>query len=142
MAKVPRVLLRWNDPPLRMSRVDPRFSPEAFFRTKAEWIAREVQRIAPRRPVLVWGAGRPTRKRAAQLEPHGLRIAGYIDIDAKKTTTALGGTGAPVISPAALPPPGEAFVLGYVSSRGARDLIRNALRARGYAEGRDFLMCA
>jgi glycosyltransferase involved in cell wall biosynthesis len=142
MAKVPRMLLRWNDPPLRMSRVDPRFSPEAFFRAKAEWIAREVQRIAPQRPVLVWGAGRPTRKRAAHLESHGLRIAGYIDIDAKKTTAALGGTGAPVISPAALPPPGEAFVLGYVSSRGARDLIRSALRARGYAEGRDFLMCA
>jgi glycosyltransferase involved in cell wall biosynthesis len=142
MAKVPRVLLRWNDPPLRMSRVDPRFSPEAFFRTKAEWIAREVQRIAPRRPALVWGAGRPTRKRAAHLEQHGLRIAGYIDIDAKKTTAALGGTGAPVISPGALPPPGGVFVLGYVSSRGARDLIRSALGARDYVEGNDFLMCA
>jgi hypothetical protein len=34
------------------------------------------------------------------------------------------------------------FVLGYVSSRGARELIRSELRDRGYAEGRDFLMCA
>lgn len=142
MAKVPRVLLRWHDPPTRISRIDARYSPEAFFRMKAEWIAREVQRLAPRRPVLVWGAGRPTRKRAAHLERHGVCLSGYIDIDAKKTTAALGGTGVPVISPAALPPPGEAFVLGYVSSRGARDLIRSALRVRGYVEGRDFLMCA
>lgn len=142
MAKVPRALLRWNDPPTRMSRLDARYSPEAFFRMKAEWIAREMKRVAPARPLLIWGAGRPTRKRAAHLEQHGVRIAGYIDIDAKKTTAALGGTGAPVISPAALPPPGEAFVLGYVSSRGARDLIRTALRGRGYVEGADFLMCA
>jgi glycosyltransferase involved in cell wall biosynthesis len=151
MAKVPRALLRWNDPPTRMSRLDPRFSPEAFFRTKAEWIARELvgrglltppKHRPHAKPLLVWGAGRPTRKRAAYLGQHGLRIAGYIDIDARKTTTALGGTGVPVIPPAALPPPGEAFVLGYVSSRGARELIRSELRARGYREGHHFLMCA
>lgn len=149
MAKVPRVLLTWHDAPARMSRTDARYSPEAFFRVKAEWIAREVKRIlAARRAIagapsiFVWGAGRPTRKRAAHLEPHGLRIAGYIDVDPKKTTAALGGTGAPVIGPNAIPPPGEAFVLGYVSSRGAREFIRAALRARGYTEGRDFLMCA
>lgn len=94
------------------------------------------------RPVLVWGAGRPTRKRAAHLERHGIRIAGYVDIDPRKTTPALGGTGVPVIAPGALPEPGRAFVLGYVAARGARDLIRPQLAARGYVEGRDFLMCA
>jgi hypothetical protein len=47
-----------------------------------------------------------------------------------------------VIGPEALPPPGRIFVLGYVSSRGARELIRAVLARRGYAEGRDFLMCA
>jgi hypothetical protein len=47
-----------------------------------------------------------------------------------------------VIPPAALPPPGETFVLGYVASRGARALIRGELARRGYTEGRDFLMCA
>jgi hypothetical protein len=41
-----------------------------------------------------------------------------------------------------IPPPANAFVLGYVSSRGARDLIRGELNARGYREGLDFLMCA
>lgn len=144
MAKVPRVLLRWNDRPERLSRRDPRYDEEAFFRLKAGWIAREVHRTiaGTARRVLVWGAGRPTRKRAAQLERHGLRIAGYIDVDARKATAALGGVGVPVVGPGELPEPADAFVLGYVASRGARELIRAALVARGYAEGRDFLMCA
>lgn len=142
MAKVPCILHRWHDPPRRSSRADPRYGPEAFFRVKAEWIAREVRRHAMSRPVYVWGAGRPTRKRTAHLATHGLRVAGYIDVDVKKITPALGGTGLPVLAPEDVPPPGAAFILGYVSSRGARDFIRAALRARGYVEGSDFLMCA
>ena len=159
MAKVPRVLLTWHDTATRLSRTDERYAPEAFFRMKAEWIAREVRRLEGRRgpsppsalcpperrveaerSLVVWGAGRPTRKRAAHLERYGLAIAGYIDVDVKKIGRAVGGV--PIISPAELPGPGKIFVLAYVSSRGARELIRGELRARGYAEGRDFLMCA
>lgn len=146
MAKVPRVLLRWNDPPERASRTDPRYSPEAFFATKAPWIARWLRRhgrgTGDKRSLLVWGAGRPTRKRAERLSAEGVSIAGYVDIDSRKATTAIGGTGKPVLLADELPPPSEAFVLGYVSSRGARALVRAALTGRGYAEGRDFLMCA
>lgn len=142
MAKVPRTLLTWHDPPTRLSRTDARYDPEAFFRLKAAWIARELGRAARGRPVWVWGAGRPTRKRAAHLTAHGVAIAGYIDVDAKKFTPALGGRGVPVVGPDAVPAPTEAFVLGYVSSRGAREYIREALRGRGFEEGRDFLMGA
>lgn len=146
MAKVPRVLLRWNDPPERASRTDPRYSPEAFFATKAPWIARWLKRhglgSGSTRKLWVWGAGRPTRKRADLLAAEGIPPAGYIDIDPRKATEAIGGTGRPVLLADELPPPSEAFVLGYVASRGARDLVRSALTRRGYAEGRDFLMCA
>lgn len=142
MAKVPEVLLTWHDGQARLSRTDMRYDPAAFYRTKARWLARELERIGAGREIWVWGAGRPTRKRAAELAAHGVRLAGYIDVDAKKTTPALGGSGPPVIGPAGLPEPGRCLVLGYVASRGARELIRAALRARGYAEGRDFLMCA
>lgn len=147
MAKVPRELLIWHDAPGRLSRTDPRYDPEAFFRVKAGYVAKEVARlvgrdfqIPPDRETWVWGAGRPTRKRAAHLVAHGVKIAGYIDVDVKKTGKRVGG--APVIGPQALPPPGRIFVLAYVSSRGARELIRTALAGCGYAEGRDFLMCA
>lgn len=140
IAKVPGTVLTWHDGPRRLTRTDARYAPEAFFRTKAEWIARELARSGGGRPVWVWGAGRPTRKRAAALAAHGVRIFGYIDVDAKKQGR-LGGTGAPVIGPGALPAPGEITVLGYVAKRGVRELCREELRARGYAEGRDFWMC-
>lgn len=139
MAKVPRVLLTWNDPPGRLSRTDPRYDPNAFYRLKAPWIAQAVSGAGR---VFVWGAGRHTRKRAAHLEQHGVQIAGYIDVDAKKISPALGGSGLPVLAYTALPPPGEIVVLSYVSSRGARDFNRGQLLARGYVEGRDFLLCA
>lgn len=146
--KLRDVLLTWHDSPQRASRRDRRYAPEAFFRLKAPWIARAVQRLlvadaggAPR-ALYVWGAGRPTRQRAKSLEAHGVTIHGYIDVDPRKATTALGGRGRPVLLPSELPAPAHAFVLGYVGSRGARELIRAALLARGYVEGRDFLMCA
>lgn len=141
MAKVPRRLLRWHDPPQRLSRTDPRYRPEAFFRAKAPWIARDLAR-RPARPVWVWGAGRPTRQRAAALTEHGVSFAGYIDVDPRKAGRALGGTGLPVIAPEALPPPDQAFVLSYVSVRGARELIAAHLGSRGFVPGRDFLPCA
>jgi glycosyltransferase involved in cell wall biosynthesis len=163
MAKVPRALVTWHDAPARLSRTDARYAPEKFYRVKAEWVAREVGRIIPNPPsredsqplgrrvkdnapyprnVFVWGAGRHTRKRASYLEAHGLRIAGYIDVDAKKTGRGVGGTGLPVVAMENIPPREEAFVLGYVSSRGARELIRAELVRRGFREGCDFLMCA
>ncbi|AOS43465.1 Putative glycosyltransferase EpsE [Lacunisphaera limnophila] len=141
MAKVPRELLTWHDPAGRLSRTDPRYGPEAFFRVKAGYVAREVGRLrGPDPEVWIWGAGRPTRKRAAMLTEHGVRIVGYVDIDPRKTGNRVGGV--PVIGPEALPPPGSIFVLGYVGKRGARETTRAALTQRGYREGRDFLMGA
>jgi glycosyltransferase involved in cell wall biosynthesis len=139
MGKVPRELLVWHDAPGRLSRTDPRYSPGAFFRLKAVYLARHLVG-AGRMEVWIWGAGRPTRKRAAALLDHGIRIAGYIDVDAKKTGRSVAGV--PVIGPEELPAAGSILVLGYVSSRGARDLIRAELVRRGYREGRDFLMAA
>lgn len=141
MAKVPRALLTWHDTPARLSRTDPRYAPEAFSRLKAKWIARWLQReVGPERDLFVRGAGRATRQRAAHLQTHGVTIAGYVDIDPAKVGQTVGGV--PVIPPAALPPVADSFVLGYVGTRGARELIRADLRQSGRVEGRDFLMCA
>ena len=140
MAKVPRVLLTWHDAPTRLTRTDARYAPDAFFRVKAEWIARELARSGGGREVWVWGAGRHTRKRAAGLERWGVRIAGYIDVDVKKTGRGIGGTGLPVIGESDLPAPGKIVVLSYVTTRGARDYNRARLWERGYVEGQDFWM--
>lgn len=141
MAKLPETLLTWYDFPHRLSRVDPRYSPEAFFQLKAHWIAEWVKReLPPERAIWIWGAGRPTRKRAALLEAHGVKIAGYIDVDLKKTGKKVGGV--PVVGTDKLPPVETSFVLGYVSKRGAREFNDDVLRKSGRVLGRDYLMCA
>ncbi len=140
MAKVERVLLTWNDPPDRLSRTDPRYDPETFYVLKAGYLARAVRAIQRQRSVWIWGAGRPTRRRAEHLTRHGLSLAGYIDIDPRKAGRVLRGR--PVVLPEGMPGPEEAVVLGYVAKPGARELIRERLRERGFLEGGDFFMAA
>lgn len=141
MAKVPRELLIWHDSPRRLSRTDPRYRPEAFYKCKAEYLARWLKaNLAGNRRVMVWGAGRETRLRAEHLTACGVEINGYIDIDPRKQGRCFRDRN--VIGPESLPRPHEAFVLGYVSKRGARELIRARLADAGYIEGQDFIMAA
>jgi glycosyltransferase involved in cell wall biosynthesis len=141
MAKVPRALFTWHDRPDRLSRTHPRYAPEAFYRLKATYLVRWLlARVPAERPILIWGAGRLTRRRIDPLCQAGVRVRAYIDIDPKKL--GIHRDGRRVIAPDALPPPGEAFVLGYVANRGARELQRAHLEARGWVEGRDFLFAA
>jgi hypothetical protein len=141
MAKAPRVLLTWHDAASRLSRTDARYETEAFYRCKADFLSRWLRGhgVLSRR-LLVWGAGRPTRRRAEHLATHGVAIDGYIDIDPRKKGRRLAGRS--VIGPEDLPPPDDVFVLGYVAKRGARELARADLQARGFVEGRDFIMAA
>lgn len=66
MRKCKEVLVHWRERPDRTSRVDPRYSREAFDRLRARHLARDP-RIAGSRPLVIWGAGRRTRQRARHL---------------------------------------------------------------------------
>ena len=139
MAKVPRVLLRWHDPPARLSRTDPRYDVEAFYRLKAEYLARWLQAHVPtERQFLVWGAGRTTRKRVKLLEAHGITVTAYVDVDPHKHGQSRAGHF--VLAPEQVPP--DAFHLGYVGKHGAREWCREFLTKGGCVEGRDFLFAA
>ncbi len=141
MAKIPRPLLRWNDPPGRLSRTSDRYAPDAFYRLKSRYLARWLSaHVEPHRSLLVWGAGRLTRRRVDLLLETGLRVDSYLDIDPRKHGRHRDGRR--VIGPEELPAPDRAFVLGYVAIRGARDLQRAHLQRRGFVEGRDFLFAA
>lgn len=140
-AKVREVLLRWEDSPERLSRTDPRYGEDRFYRCKCHYLARWLRReVDGRRSVFLWGAGRVTRRRFAALAEEGVCLAGYVDVDAKKIGGRAGGV--PVIGPEALPGPEAAFVVAGVGVRGARELIRAELTRRGYVEGRDFFVAA
>jgi glycosyltransferase involved in cell wall biosynthesis len=139
MVKVPRVLLRWHDPPSRLSRTDPRYGVESFYRLKADYLARWMrQHVASHRQLLVWGAGRVTRQRARMLEAKGIAITAYVDIDPNKHGRSRAGH--LVLAPEQIP--SNAFHLGYVGKRGAREFCRSFLERRGRVEGRDFLFAA
>jgi glycosyltransferase involved in cell wall biosynthesis len=141
MGKVPLSLLTWNDSATRLSRVGSRYSPDAFYRCKAIYLARWLRReVNPARLLIIWGAGRPTRKRAEYLAKEGMAIGAYVDIDPKKVGRRLACR--PVLAPNELPDRAQCFVLCYVAKRGARELARAHLRSRGFVEGEDFLLAA
>lgn len=139
--KVPEALLTWNDPPGRLSRTDPRYRPEAFYRLKMAHLARWLRRaLAPGRQVWLWGAGRVTRGRFAALEEEGIPIAGFIDVDRKKHGRQRDGR--PVVGLDRLPASEKAFIITGVAKRGARQFITDQLHSGARVEGRDYLLAA
>ncbi len=139
--KVKAELLVWNDPPDRLSRTDPRYDVQAFYRTKAMYLARWLKRHNPLHPEIhCIGAGRTARKRAALLEEFEIAVTAYVDIDPNKVGRLVQGR--PVLHRTDLPPPGGVFCVSYVGSRGARDEIGRFLMQRGYVPGRDFIFAA
>jgi cellulose synthase/poly-beta-1,6-N-acetylglucosamine synthase-like glycosyltransferase len=136
--KVDRELITWNDPPQRLSRTDTRYNIDAFYKTKAEYLAQWLEQHNPHHPnVIVWGAGRITRKRAAVLEQYGIRITQYVDL---KPRTLNCGT--PVIHHTEIPTPDSCFILPMVGNRGAREKIRAFLKERGFTEGVNCIFAA
>ncbi len=136
--KVDEELVAWNDPPGRLSRTDARYSIDAFYKTKADYLFQWLEKNNPHHPnIIVWGAGRVTRKRVAILESYGLRITHYIDIKKRQLNC-----GTPVILPNEIPNPTDCFVLPMVGKRGAREQIRAVLQQRGFTEGANCIFAA
>lgn len=128
-AKLPQVLLAWTERPDRLTRSDPRYGVEAFFRVKAPYIARWLEANNPAHPeVVVWGAGRTARRRFGYLAAEGIEPIAYVDIDPKKIGWKIAGV--PVIPADKIP--AHALVLIYVGKRDARRLIEECLGDRPY----------
>jgi glycosyltransferase involved in cell wall biosynthesis len=138
MAKLPEVLLEWRESAGRLTRTHSRYTREAFDRVRAAYLACDP-RLRRDRPLAYWGAGRPTRKRAARLIEQGFPPSVWIDIDPRKIGNRLQGVA--VVPPEWLegrrPRP---FVLVYVNNHGAREIIAEQLQAMGYRRGNDYLM--
>ncbi|MCX6311668.1 MAG: glycosyltransferase [Bacteroidetes bacterium] len=140
IAKLPEILLRWNDLPKRLSRTDARYSNEAFQRIKAGYLAEFITEQIKSNGRKLWlcGAGRITRQKSAFLIASGLEIGGFVDVDPNKIGKVLNGF--PVISLEELPEKEKSYVVSYVGNRGAREDIRRDLKIRGLVEGMDFVM--
>jgi glycosyltransferase involved in cell wall biosynthesis len=141
MEKLAESLLVWNDSPTRLSRRDPRYDPEAFYRVKGGYLARWLAAHNPYHPaIILWGAGRVTRRRARHLVEHGVVIEAFVDIDPRRVGRPIDGR--PVLPPDKVPPPGEAFVVSYVGGADARERIEARLKAAGHRRGVDYILAA
>ena len=136
MQKLPQVLLDWRDGAGRLSRTDPRCSRDAFDALRARYLARDPRLLARRQRLVIWGAGRKTRKRCRHLLDRGFQPIAWVDIDPKKIGNRLQGV--PVVAPEWLRGRG-CFVLVYVTNHGAREEIGQSLEAMGYRRGSDYL---
>ncbi len=141
MEKVDAELMVWNDPPTRLTRNNPRYAPDAFYQVKAAYLSRWLAANNANHPAIhILGAGRPTRKHADMLENYNIRIDAYYDLDPKKIGHVISGR--PVLHRNQVPPPGEAFLVSYVASRGARADITTFLKSRGYVLGKHWIAAA
>ncbi|HKL37588.1 MAG TPA: glycosyltransferase family 2 protein [Bacteroidales bacterium] len=135
IGKVAEVVLDWWDSSGRLTRSDPAYSDQAFYRVKTLYLARWLERYNPFHPnVAVWGASRTYRQRSGMLEPYGIHITRYIDIRKERQLPK------PVIYYEDLPEPGAIFVLVYVRQWHAKDQIVAFLYEKGYTEGVDYLL--
>ncbi len=133
MGKVNRQVLKWHDSNQRLTRTDPRYSHDSFYKIKARYLADWLAISNPFHPkVLIWGEGRLSRKRSNHLKDYGIEIQGYIDVIRKPD----------VIHYKSIPDPKSCFIVSYVAYRGARDEIRNYLLSKGYKEGANFILAS
>lgn len=135
-AKLPEELLTWNDHTGRLSRTHPNYSVDAFFSTKAKWLARWMKRTLSGRPVIIAGTSTLCCDRAAKLEGEGVPIGAFTDVKAREVP------GHEFIPHDELPPAGKAFIVSFISQRGTGDRIAGFLAGRGLVEGEDFILAA
>lgn len=135
-AKLPRKLLTWNDHAQRLSRTHPNYSVDAFFTTKAKWLARWMKRTLNGRPVIIAGTSALCRNRVAMLEAEGIVVGAFTDVRPREVP------GYAFIPHDHIPPAGKAFVVSFISQRGTGERIAAFLTSRSLAEGVDFILAA
>ncbi len=135
-AKLPDELLTWHDHPHRLSRTHTNYSIDAFFRTKAKWLAKWLDRRLNGRPVIIAGTSGLCQARVTLLEAEGVAVSAYTDVRRREVP------GYAFIAHDALPPAGEAFIISFISQRGTGDRIAGFLSSRGLVEGADFILAA
>ena len=135
-AKLPDELLTWSDHPQRLSRTHANYSVDAFFSTKARWLAAWLERRLNDRSVIIAGTSGLCRDRAAKLEAAGVTIHAFTDVKPRDIP------GYAFIPHDALPPAGEALIISFISQRGTGDRIATFLSSRGLREGVDFILAA
>lgn len=136
-AKLPEALLTWHDHADRLSRTHSNYSVDAFFATKAKWLAAWIKRRFPsQQPVIIAGTSGLCRSRARLLEAAGVPIHAFADVKPREVP------GYAFIPHDRLPPRGQALIVSFISQRGTGDRIAAYFTSLGLVEGEDFILAA
>lgn len=141
ITKIPETLLRWRDSQMRLSRRDERCSRQAFDNLRAAYLALDA-RLQQAERLVIWGAGRLSRKRCRLLLDRGYTPEKWIDVDPGKIGNAVDG--AMIVEPQWLTDADQQsnrpFILCYVNNHGAKGEMAVFLNKHGYIEGQHYLM--
>ncbi len=138
MGVVPRVLHHWRESSTRLSRIDPRYSPERFRRAKLEFLRQTL--LAERDGLVIWGAGPVGKAFARAANRSDIRVRAFVDLDPRKVGQTIHG--APVLSTDAATRLLQSLHVAAVGQPGAREEIRRTLSTLGREEGKDFVAVA
>ena len=135
IAKIPSVLLKWYDSEKRLTRTNPIYSDESFFRIKTKYLSNWLKANNPFHPnVVVWGASKISRKRAKLLSENRIEIKYYIDIKQRNNLDKE------VIHYENIQTAKEIFILVYMKQEEARKEIQKFLESQGFIEGTHYLL--
>ena len=133
--KLPDKVLSWHDSENRLTRIDDRYSEEAFFNIKTLYLAKWLKIHNPFHPnVVVWGASKISRNRAKALKIKKIKIDAYIDITKKRQLDDK------IIYYKNLPSPQNIFILVYLKQETMRAKTQQFLEKKNFMEGRNYLL--
>jgi GT2 family glycosyltransferase len=135
---VPEKLLSWREGEGRLSRTDPRYSPNAFRRCKAHYLLEAFPRLAE--GALIWGAGPVGKALARELVERGAKLSAFAEVNPRKIGQQI--YGAPVLGTAQALANREVLHLGAVGQKGAREQLRSLLSEAGLEELKSFVLMA
>ena len=138
LGKVPEVLLRWRERPGRLSRIHPRYTPQAFLDCKVHHLRRTL--LSGDREAIIWGAGPVGKALSRALTAAGTRVVAFVELDPRKIGQEIHG--AEVLdTPSGLERRGPLH-LAAVGQIGARNRLVRLLREAGWVELEDFVAVA
>ncbi len=133
--KLSDILLDWYDSEKRLTRTDDRYSFDAFYKIKSDYLFRYLKKNNPFFPeIVVWGAGKLSRKRLNYLQNLGIKVKFFIDVDKNKIDNKN------IISYKNIPEPRNFFIVSFVNNQGMREKIKDFLIEKKYIEGVDFII--
>lgn len=132
-AKLPDVLLTWNDHPVRLSRTHPNYHKKAFWQLKASYMFRHLKSTyGDKLPaVYLWGETKK-KSRSRYLLEEGLSVSGRIG--------NTGAEGQGIIPYTQIPCLKECIILVYVSNRTGRQQIIRFLEEHDFIEGKNYFL--